>query len=68
MDKSHIEPPNDPEQEFEVFDLNRNDLKVEINNLLWKWLPGNTTLDFADRFAARWFDAICALHENRDKP
>lgn len=66
MDDTQIKPPIDPDLEFENFELNPTHLKQEINNLLWKWLPGNTTLEFAEKLAIRWFDVIQALHE-KDK-
>jgi hypothetical protein len=36
------------------------DLKVEINELVWKYLPSSTTLEVADELACYIFDLIAS--------
>lgn len=36
-------------------------VKLDINALLWKHLPGDTTLAEAEKMACRWFDEVVAV-------
>ena len=41
--------------------------KIEINNLVWKFLPGNTTLDDADMISTKIYDMIDGWWEFKRK-
>lgn len=48
----------DPHEDDEPFPDCLAELKRDINELVWKYMPGKTTLDEADAVARRIFDLI----------
>lgn len=60
MDETQIKRYNqDSDDNWEQI---REPLKQEINNLLWQFLPKQTTLESAERIAIRWYDVIEAMY------
>ncbi len=50
----------EPERDF-------NELKPEINEFLWRWLPGETTLAQAEIVAVSIFEVIMRTHREKEK-
>ena len=63
MDRTQIKTV-DAIYDSESWEHISEDLKQEINNLLWRFLPKQTTLESAERIAIRWFDAIEAMYKS----